>query len=70
MDFFIDTCREKGYSDSAIEAIGIICCSAEMEEAVGSTEEGLSRVTEYMMNAKRPEEVMSFAHELASGEIK
>ena len=66
----ITVCRDRGFSDSAIEAIGIICCSEQMNEVLGSSKAGLTRVTEYAKTAYKAEDVMSFAHKLASGEIQ
>ena len=66
----IAICRVRGFDDSAIEAIGIICCSEQMNELLGSSKAGLARVTEYAKTAKKAEDVISFAHKLASGVIQ
>ena len=66
----ITICRGRGFSDSAIETIGIICCSEQMNDILGSSKAGLARVTEYAKTADKAEDVISFAHKLASGEIQ
>ena len=69
-DALIDICLEKGFSEDAIMMIGILCCCEEMEETVGSIEEGIARVTEFAKTAKTPEEIVAFADKLSNGEIQ
>ena len=69
-DALIDICVEKGFSDDAIMSIGAICCSEDMEEALGSIEAGLTCVSEYAKTAKTAEDVIFYAYRLSNGEIQ